>query len=89
VPAVVWAALDCPGGFAAGVGDTVMVLGRMAARVLVRPRAGRAYCLVAWGGGPAAGRKQPAGSALLDARGGVLAVASTVWVAIPRPESAP
>jgi hypothetical protein len=63
VPAVIWAALDCPGGFAAGVGDTVIVLGRMAARVLARPRAGRAYCLVAWRGGPAAGRKQPAGSA--------------------------
>jgi hypothetical protein len=89
VPAVVWAALDCPGGFAAGVGDTVMVLGRMAARVLARPRAGRAYCLVAWRGGPAAGRKQPAGSALLDAHGGVLAVARTLWVTIPTPEPAP
>jgi hypothetical protein len=87
--AVIWAALDCPGGFAAGVGDTVMVLGRMAARVLARPRAGRAYCLVAWRGGPAAGRKQPAGSALLDAHGGVLAVARTFWVDIPRPEPAP
>jgi hypothetical protein len=89
VPAVIWAALDCPGGFAAGVGDRVMVLGRMAARVLARPRAGMLHCLVAWRGGPAAGRKQPAGSALLDARGGVLAVARTIWVAIPRPEPAP
>jgi hypothetical protein len=88
-PAVIWAALDCPSGFAAGVGDTVMVLGRMAARVLARPRAGRAYCLVAWRGGPAAGRKRSAGSALLDAHGGVLAVAHTVWVTIPRPEPAP
>jgi len=88
-PAVIWAALDCPSGFAAGVGDTVMVLGRMAARVLARPRAGTTYCLVAWRGGPAAGRKQPAGSALLDAHGGVLAVARTVWVTIPRPEPAP
>jgi hypothetical protein len=88
-PAVIWAALDCPSGFAAGVGDTVMVLGRMAARVLARPRAGRAYCLVAWRGGPAAGRKRAAGSALLDAHGGVLAVAHTVWVTIPRPEPAP
>jgi hypothetical protein len=86
---VVWAALDCPSGFAAGVGDTVMVLGRMAARVLACPRASRAYCLVAWHGGPAAGRKQPAGSALLDVNGGVLAVARTVWVTIPRPEPAP
>jgi hypothetical protein len=87
-PAVVWAALDCPSGFAAGVGETVMVLGRMAARVLARPRAGTTYCLVAWRGGPAAGRKRPAGSALLDAHGGVLAVARTVWVTIPWPEPA-
>jgi hypothetical protein len=88
VPAVVWAALDCPGGFTAGVGDTMMALGRMAARVLARPRADTSYCLVAWRGGPAAGRKQPAGSALLDVNGGVLAVARTVWVTIPRPEPA-
>ena len=87
--AVVWAGLDCPGGFAAGVGDTVMVLGRMAARVLARPRAGKAYCLVAWGGGPADGRKRPAGSALLDAPGRVLAVARTRRVTIPTPEPAP
>jgi hypothetical protein len=87
-PAVVWAALDCPSGFAAGVGDTVMVLGCMAARVLACPRAGRAYCLVAWRTGPAAGRKQPAGSALLDAHGRMLAVARTLWVTIPRPEPA-
>jgi len=87
--AVIWAALDCPSGFAAGVGDTVMVLGRMAARVLARPRADTAYCLVAWREGAAAGRKRPAGSALLDAHGRVLAVARTVWVTIPRPELAP
>jgi hypothetical protein len=89
VPAVVWAALDCPSGFAAGVGDIVMVLGRMAARVLTRPRAGTVYCLVAWRGGPAEGRKQPAATALLDVHGGVLAVARTVWLTVPRPESAP
>jgi hypothetical protein len=89
-PAVVWAALDCPSGFAAGVGDTtMMVLGRMAARVLTRPRADTTYCLVAWRGGPAAGRKQPAGSALRDAHGRVLAVARTAWVTIPRPEPTP
>jgi len=62
VPAVVWAALDCPGGFAAGVGDTRMVLGRMVVGVRARPRAGTAYCLVAWRGGPVDGRKRPAGS---------------------------
>ena len=57
--------------------------------MLARPRADTAYCLVAWRTGPAAGRKQPAGSALLDAHGRMLAVARTVWVAIPRPEPAP
>jgi hypothetical protein len=87
LPEVVWAALDCPSGFAAGVGDAVMVLGRMAARVLARPRAGSACCVVAWRAAPPEGRKRPAGSALLDAEGRVLAVARTVWVTIPRPGS--
>jgi hypothetical protein len=89
VPEVVWAALDCPSGFAAGAGDAVMVLGRMAARVLARPRAGTPYCLVAWPDGGPDGRKRPAGSALLDGLGGVLAVARAVWVTIPQPGSAP
>jgi hypothetical protein len=89
MPAVVWAALDCPSGFAAGVGDTVMVLGRMAARVLARPRAGAAYCLVAWRAGAADGRRRPAASALLDVDGGVLAVARAVWVTVPHPRPTP
>jgi hypothetical protein len=80
-PEVVWAALDCPGGLAV-MGDAVVVLGRMAARVLARPRAGTPYCLVAWPDGAPDGRKRPAGSALLDGRGGVLAVARTVWVTL-------
>jgi hypothetical protein len=88
MPEVVWAALDCPSGFAAGVGDTVMVLGRMAARVLARPRAGTAYCVVAWRDAPPEGRKRPAGSALLDVQGRALAVARAGWVTISRPEPA-
>jgi hypothetical protein len=84
-PEVVWAALDCPGGLAVS-GGSVAVLGRMAAQVLARPRAGTAYCLVAWRDGPQDGRKLPAGSALLDGQGTVLAVARSVWVTIPRPE---
>ena len=74
-PKVVWAALDCPSGFAVGAGDAVMVLGRMAARVLARPRAGTPYCVVGWPAGPGEGRKRPAGSALLDGHGRVLAAA--------------
>jgi len=81
VPEVVWAALDCPGGLAV-TGDSVAVLGRMAAQVLARPRAGTPYCLVAWRDGPPDGRKRPAGSALLDGQGRVLAVARAVWVTL-------
>jgi hypothetical protein len=88
LPAVVWAALDCPSGFAAGAGDTVMVLGRMAARVVARPQAGTAYCVAAWPEGPPDGRRRPGGSALLDVEGRVLAVARTVWVTIARPGAA-
>ena len=88
LPEVVWAALDCPSGFAAGAGDTVMVLGRMAARVVARPQAGTAYCVAAWPEGPPEGRRRPAGSALLDVEGRVLAVARTVWVTIARPGAA-
>jgi hypothetical protein len=88
LPEVVWAALDCPSGFAIGAGDTVVVLGRMAARVVARPRAGVAYRLLAWREGPPQGRRRPAGSALLDVDGGVLAAARTVWVTITRPAAA-
>jgi hypothetical protein len=87
LPEVVWAALDCPCGFA--VGETGKLLGRMTARVLARPRAGTAYCVVAWRAAPSEGRKRPAGSALLNGQGEVLAVARTVWLTIPRPELAP
>jgi hypothetical protein len=38
---------------------------------------------------PSEGRKRPAGSALLNGQGEVLAVARTVWLTIPRPEPAP
>jgi hypothetical protein len=81
-PEVVWAALDCPSGFASGAGDTVMVLGRMAARVVARPRAGVAHRVLAWREGPPQGRRRPAGSALLDPDGRVLAVARAVWVTL-------
>ena len=37
---VVWASLDCPGGWAADFSERVMVLGRMTGQVLRRPRPG-------------------------------------------------
>jgi hypothetical protein len=87
-PDVVWAALDCPSGIAAGEdarlpADTTALLGRMSARVAERPLPGRPCRVVAW---PVArdGRKLVAGSALLDRGGAVLATARTVWITVPR-----
>jgi hypothetical protein len=86
---VVWAALDCPAGLAAGEAaglpeETSALLGRMTARLVARPRPGSACRVVAW---PVArdGRKLTAGSALLDPDGAVLATARTLWVTVPRP----
>jgi hypothetical protein len=41
-----WAALDCSGGWAAGVGGRPMVLGRMTARLLSHPLAGQQHVVV-------------------------------------------
>jgi hypothetical protein len=92
-PAVIWAALDCPSGIAAGEAadlppDTAALLGRMTACVTARPRPGQECRVVAWPLGRN-GRKLAAGSALLDADGAVLATARTVWITVPRPAHLP
>jgi hypothetical protein len=91
-PEVVWAALDCPSGIAAGeaaglAGDTAILLGRMTASLAGLPAAGEACVVMAWPGGRD-GRKLLAGSALLGPGGQVLATASTVWLTVPRPAPA-
>ena len=92
-PEVVWAALDCPSGLAAGeaaglTGDTSALLGRMSARLLARPRPGEECRVVAW---PVArdGRKLTARSALLAPDGGAMATARTLWLTVPRPALRP
>jgi hypothetical protein len=79
-PEFVWAALDCPGAFAVElVGRGTRVLGRLAVRIDRRPRAGEEHVVIGWplGGG---GRRQEAGTALLDAEGRLLAVGRAVWI---------
>ena len=90
-PEVVWAALDCPSGIAAGEAadlpaGTTALLGRMTAHLAARPRVGQEYRVVAW---PIArdGRKLTAGSALLGPDGAVLATARTLWITVPLPAS--
>ena len=74
------AALDCPGAFAVElVGRGTRVLGRLAARIERLPAVGETYVIVGWPLG-GEGRRQEAGTALLDEAGGVLAVARAVWI---------
>jgi len=78
---LVWAALDCPSGWATDIVGRPAVLGRMACRIDVLPVAGEQHVVVGWTRGEE-GRKLLTGSALYDARGGLLAVAQQTWVAI-------
>jgi hypothetical protein len=86
---VVWAALDCPSGIAAGEAadlapGTAVVLGRMTAGVAVLPAVGDQCVLTSWPG-ERDGRKLAAGSALVGPGGDVLAAARAVWITVPRP----
>lgn len=78
---LVWAALDCPGGWSAGIAGRPMVLGTMTAVVRALPEVGRTHVVLAWQRG-AAGRKHHSGTALLDPDGRVLARAEATWIAV-------
>jgi hypothetical protein len=80
-PALVWAAIDCPGAYAVGAdGRGDIVLGRMTARVLRVPTPGEECAAVSWPLGEE-GRKLYAGTALFAADGELLALAKQVWIA--------
>lgn len=74
-----WAALDCPGGWAAqpDASRGLSVLGRLTARVLEPPAAGDACVVVGWPLG-GEGRRRLAGTALFR-EGELLAIARAVW----------
>lgn len=77
----VWAALDCPGGWAAGIAGRPMVLGTMTARVDALPVAGEPHVVMAWQRGEQ-GRKHFSGTALYAADGALLAQAEATWIGI-------
>jgi hypothetical protein len=86
----IWAALDCPTGFAVAgaqhlgmTGDEAILLGRMRAHVERRPHPGDRCIVVGWPTGRD-GRKLFASSALLDADGALLAVAQATWLLVDR-----
>jgi hypothetical protein len=80
-PEIVWAALDCPGGWA--VDDFQregVLLGRMGAAIAALPPVGEPSVVIGWRIGED-GRKRFAGSALLSAEGELLAAARSTWIA--------
>lgn len=76
-----WAALDCPGGWAVlHVGQTYM-LGRIAARVVAVPEPGAA-CVVVGRADSMAGRKALTTSTVYGPDGAPLATARGTWIAV-------
>jgi len=79
VPAeLVWAALDCPGAYALAH-PTMVLLGRIAARIDRLPRAGERLRALGWRLGRD-GRKLLVATAIVDEAGAALAVAQAVWI---------
>ena len=79
-PEIIWAALDCPGGWA--VDDFQregVLLGRMAASIRALPRIGEPHIVTGWRVGEE-GRKRFAASALYSVEGDFLAVAHSTWI---------
>jgi hypothetical protein len=79
-PPIVWAALDCPSGWA--VDDFQregVLLGRMATHILQLPVTGEPHVVAGWRVGEE-GRKRYAGSALFRSNGEVLAAARSTWI---------
>jgi len=79
-PAIVWAAIDCPGAYAVGAaGRGEIVLGRMTGRIERLPDIGERCVVAAWPLGED-GRKLFAGTALFGEAGDLLARARQVWI---------
>jgi hypothetical protein len=90
-PEFAWAALDCPGGWAAisfGRVDGPAVLGRMAARLLEPITAQSAHIVVGWLDG-VSGRKLTAGSALYSRDGVLQGFSRQTWITLANPGTQP
>lgn len=81
-PELVWAALDCPGGWAVIAPGRPYVLGRIAAVVrAVPPPAAR--CVVVGVAGQVEGRKAQVRTTLYGPDGELLGYARATWIALP------
>ncbi len=78
-PAIVWAALDCPGYFGLQRPGLAAVLGTLHAVILDPVWAGEEHIVIGWRG-PVQGRKHHAGSAIFTAEGKLVAKADALWI---------
>ncbi len=79
-PEIVWAALDCPGGWAIDEFQREgVMLGRMGAAIAAIPPSGEPSVVIGWRIGED-GRKRYAGSALFGIDGDLLAAARSTWI---------
>lgn len=86
-PALLWAALDCPGGWSwPDLPNHPLVLGRIALQRLGPVAPGRPHVVTGWTTGQE-GRKVHTGTALRSAEGELLAVARATWLTVaPAPD---
>ena len=80
-PVLVWAALDCPGGWTADLPGRPMVLGRMALELRGRVVPGQVHVVGGWLT-DADDRKTHTGTVLWDPAGSVVAVARATWLTV-------
>ena len=78
-PVYVWAALDCPSGFACMPPGSLSVLASMTARIHAPAQVGEEHVISAWKIS-SEGRKHRGGSAIHDAGGRLVAVAEALWI---------
>jgi len=83
-PEFLWAALDCPGYFAAEKQAGMALLGRMSATIHRSVKAGERLVVTGW---PISseGRKHRVGSALHDDEGQLVAAAIGTWITVKKP----
>ena len=80
-PLLVWAALDCPSGFACMPEGSASVLALMTASIEAPVVAGRDYVVSAWKLF-SEGRKHRGASAIHDADGALIASAEALWITL-------
>ena len=81
LPEFIWAALDCPGYFAAQQAAGLALLGRIAVSIRAPVRCGDTLIVQGWAVG-SEGRKHRAGTALHTADGRLLAFADQLWISL-------